>query len=63
LFVDADDIHVTVEDGIATLTGVVVTWSERRDANAYNGGAIGVDKKLIVLPGEIVREKSRHAPG
>jgi osmotically-inducible protein OsmY len=50
-FVDADDIHVIVEDGVAILTGTVGTWAERSAAteNAYDGGAIWVDNDLAVL--------------
>lgn len=49
-FVGADDITVTVDDGIATLTGEVESWSERRSAteNAYEGGATLVDNDLVV---------------
>ena len=49
-FVDSDDVTVTVDDGIAMLTGTVDTWSERRSAseNAYEGGATLVDNELIV---------------
>jgi osmotically-inducible protein OsmY len=40
-FVDADCIQVSVEDGIATLAGEVLTWRARLAAaeNAYEGGA------------------------
>lgn len=49
-FVDADQVNVVVNDGIATLTGEVDTWSERRAAeeNAREGGALSVDNKLDV---------------
>lgn len=49
-FVDADEVHVMVDDGIATLTGTVDSWSERRAAteNAYEGGATLVDNDLAV---------------
>jgi osmotically-inducible protein OsmY len=49
-FVDADDVKVTVEDGKATLTGTVGSWSEYGAAqdNAYEGGAVNVDNDLIV---------------
>lgn len=49
-FVDADDVKVDVDDGIATLTGVVDSWSELAAAteNAYEGGAMRVDNDLIV---------------
>lgn len=49
-FVDSDEIQVSVEDGIATLTGTVQTWHERRTAeeNAREGGAAMVRNKLKV---------------
>lgn len=49
-FVDADDIDVTVDDGVATLTGTVESWSEYYTAanNAYDGGATLVDNNLTV---------------
>lgn len=49
-FVDGSDIVVTVEDGVATLTGTVHSLRERQDAteNAYEGGAIRVENDLIV---------------
>jgi osmotically-inducible protein OsmY len=42
--VDSDDIKVTVQGGVATLTGTVGTrvgWAEV-DKDAYQGGAIKV---------------------
>lgn len=49
-FVDSDDVAVAVEDGVATLTGTVDSWSEFRAAteNAYEGGAVWVDNDLQV---------------
>jgi osmotically-inducible protein OsmY len=49
-FVDEDDVTVLVEDGVATLTGTVDSWSERESAtqNAYEGGAVWVDNELSV---------------
>lgn len=49
-FVDADEVNVTVNDGVATLTGTVDTWSERRAATeqAVEGGALTVDNQLEV---------------
>jgi len=46
--VDAEDIKVSVDDGIATLEGKVDWWSEVQAAvaNAYQGGAIWVRNKL-----------------
>lgn len=50
-FVDADDVFVTVEDGVASLTGTVDSWAEERAAieNAYEGGATIVDNDLVVV--------------
>ena len=47
-FVDSDEVTVTVEDGVATLTGMVDSWSEKRAAteNAYEGGATWVHNNL-----------------
>lgn len=52
-FVDGDDISVVVSDGIATLTGTVDTWAERKAAteNALEGGATSVVNKLSVKHG------------
>lgn len=49
-FVDADDVNVTVEDGVAELSGTVDSWSEYWSAreNAYEGGAVWVDNDLNV---------------
>lgn len=49
-FVDSDAVTVTVDDGVATLTGTVDTWGESRSAteNAYEGGATLVDNDLVV---------------
>lgn len=49
-FVDAGDINVKVDDGIATLTGTVDTWSEYHAAakNAFDAGATWVDNDLNV---------------
>lgn len=49
-FVDAEDIEVTVDNGIATLTGEVDSWYERDAArdNAYDGGADSVILELEI---------------
>ena len=49
-FVDADQVTVIVDEGVATLTGTVDSWSERAAAteNAYEGGAVWVDNDLRV---------------
>jgi osmotically-inducible protein OsmY len=49
-FVDADDVEVAVDDGVAKLTGTVDSWSEYTAAanNAYEGGAVYVDNDLVV---------------
>jgi osmotically-inducible protein OsmY len=52
-FVDSDEVTVTVDNGVATLTGTVDTWDEFSAAteNAYEGGAIAVDNDLFVQYG------------
>lgn len=49
-FVDADQVNVTVNGGVATLTGTVDSWSELNAAreNALEGGAISVINDLDV---------------
>lgn len=49
-FVEADQITLVVEDGVATLTGRVNSWSELNTANenALEGGATDVRNKLIL---------------
>jgi osmotically-inducible protein OsmY len=49
-FVDSDEVQVSVDDGVATLTGIVDSWSEREAAreNAYEGGATWVINDLDV---------------
>ena len=53
-YVDADEVTVTVADGIATLTGTVDSFAERRAAaqNAFQGGATWVVNKLDVDTGD-----------
>ncbi len=53
-FVDSDQIEVSVDNGEATLTGHVDSWSEYRIAteNAYEGGAVLVDNELVVTLGD-----------
>jgi osmotically-inducible protein OsmY len=52
-YVDADDIEVSVEDGVATLRGDVASWLEHKAAveNAYEGGARRVVSKMLVAGG------------
>jgi osmotically-inducible protein OsmY len=52
-FVDGDEVTVMVENGTATLTGTVDSWSEYQAAreNAYEGGATWVDNNLEVRGG------------
>jgi osmotically-inducible protein OsmY len=52
-FVDADQVTVSVVNGIASLHGTVDTWSEWQAAeeNALEGGAISVDNDLEVREG------------
>jgi osmotically-inducible protein OsmY len=49
-FVDFEDITVTVEDGIVTLTGQVDSFQEKYDAeeNAFEGGAKDVRNHVSV---------------
>jgi osmotically-inducible protein OsmY len=49
-FVDSDQVTVTVDDGKATLTGTVDSWSEYDAAsqNALEGGAVVVDNELRI---------------
>jgi osmotically-inducible protein OsmY len=49
-FVDSDDVEVEVENGVATLSGEVDTWSEWDAAteNAFEGGAKDVRNELDV---------------
>lgn len=49
-FVDADEVTVSVDDGVVTLTGTVDSWGERSAAseNAIEGGAVKVINKLEV---------------
>jgi len=52
-FVEREDVEVTVDNGVATLTGTVDSWWEYDAAadNAYEGGAVYVDNDLIVESG------------
>lgn len=49
-YVDADDVQISVNDSIATLTGTVDSWRERGAAadNAYEAGATYVRNELLV---------------
>lgn len=49
-FVDSDQVNVTVEEGVARLTGTVDSWVERNAAteNAIEGGAVWVDNDLMI---------------
>jgi osmotically-inducible protein OsmY len=51
-FVDPSEVHVTVDDGVATLTGTVDTWMEYSQAarSAREGGAASVRNELKVKP-------------
>ncbi len=50
-FVDSDDVNVTVESGIATLTGSVdsIRENEAAEQNAFEGGAKAVINKLRIM--------------
>jgi len=49
-FVNAEDVNVSVDAGVATLSGNVDSWTEYNAAreNAFEGGAIAVINKLHV---------------
>lgn len=49
-FVDAEDINISVDNGVVSLTGSVSSWSEFEDAekNAYQAGAKEVENNLVV---------------
>ncbi len=49
-FVDGGDITITVEDGVATLSGEVDSWREQSSAidNAYQAGAMSVKSELKI---------------
>lgn len=49
-YLDIDSITVQVDNGAATLTGVVDTWQDRERASdeAYDGGAVTVDNNIRV---------------
>jgi osmotically-inducible protein OsmY len=49
-YVDADEVSVSVDEGIVSLTGLVDTWSERdmAEKNAWDGGAKDVRNRLGV---------------
>ncbi len=49
-FVDQREVSVAVQDGVATLSGKVETWGERRaaESNAFEGGAKDVKNELTV---------------
>jgi osmotically-inducible protein OsmY len=50
VFVYSDEIEVTVDDGVATLSGKVSSWNEQNAAiaNAYEGGAKRVISELDI---------------
>ncbi len=52
-FVNSDEVKVQVEDGVAKLSGIVDTWSERIAArqNAIEGGALSVENDILVRNG------------
>lgn len=49
-FVDSNDVHVAMKNGVATLTGSVDSWSEYNAAteNAWEGGARSVINELTI---------------
>jgi osmotically-inducible protein OsmY len=51
ILVEPEDVTVTVNDGIVTLTGVVPAWSSLQAAEndaAHTAGVVGVDNQLKV---------------
>ena len=52
-YVDANQVDVSVSDGVARLTGDVDSWFEKEQAeeNAMQAGAFRVDNRLRVAPG------------
>lgn len=50
IFVGSSNILVSVNDGVATLSGVVSSWKELKAAveNAFDGGASAVESRLVV---------------
>jgi osmotically-inducible protein OsmY len=54
-FVDAGEVAVSVDDGVATLTGEVETWSERMAAqeNAFQAGVKDVRNRILVEFGPV----------
>jgi osmotically-inducible protein OsmY len=61
-FVDEDQVQVSVEGGVATLTGEVDTWGERQAAveNALQGGAASVDNNIQVTNPPSARRPSGY---
>lgn len=49
-FIDSDDVNVSVEGGIATLTGQVNSLREYvvAEKNAFEGGAVGVINRIDI---------------
>ncbi|MEZ5988410.1 MAG: BON domain-containing protein [Planctomycetota bacterium] len=49
-YVDSNEVHVEVENGVAILTGTVDSWLERASAteNAFEGGATWVRNELEI---------------
>jgi osmotically-inducible protein OsmY len=49
-YVDSQEVNISVEDGVATLTGQVDTWTEYDNATeeAYEGGATWVYNRMTV---------------
>jgi osmotically-inducible protein OsmY len=49
-FINSEDVHVDVNNGVAHLTGIVDSWSERKMATekALEGGAVAVNNDILV---------------
>ena len=50
---DSSQVNVSLDSGVATLSGIVDTMDERASArnNAFEGGAIAVENNLEVKQG------------
>lgn len=62
LYVDGDDVHVTVERGTAILTGSVADWQEHNAAveNAFDGGATSVISHLNLESYPLINDAPRY---
>ena len=49
-FVDANQVEISVDDGLVTLSGTVDSWREKRVAgeNAVEGGALTIENDAVI---------------